>query len=179
MKLTSKISIFTLALVVLFAVFGCLNETDNPVDNGLPDNGDDTTDTGTPIDYGTRYFSSNAETIWLTEGQVTIDNGIISVSNDGSANRISSCVLLNPIYFGNDRNISVVWKEEMTGGASYRFWISDSLDPYQQLSFSKDANGNMVAQFTMHIISKVHLYYQFDVPQNSSVHIYDINAYAK
>ncbi|MCF7810575.1 hypothetical protein K9N50_06270 [bacterium] len=179
MKLTSKISIFTIVIVIIFAVLGCLNETDNPVDTGKPPNDNDSNDTGAPIDYGTLYFKSDAETIWITSGPVTVDQGDITAQNDGSANRIGSCVLYEGIYFGNDRNISVTWKEEISGGSSYRFWISDSLDPHQQLSFSEDTDGNMVAQFSMYMISKVHLYYQFDVPENSSVIISDIHAYAK
>ena len=179
MKLAHKISIFTLVIVVLFAAFGCLNETENPVDTGPTDNDDDSSDTGTPIDYGTLYFTSDAGTIWITTGSVTVDQGNITAQNDGSESRIGSCVQLEPIYFGSDRNISITWKESKEGNASYRFWISDSLDPNQQLSFSKDANGNMVAQFYMYIISRVHLYYQFDVPQGSSVVISDIHGYAK
>ena len=174
-----KISIFILVFVVLFTTIGCLNETENPADTGLPDNGDDGNGNGDPIDYGTLYFSSHAETIWRTEGPVSVSEGNITAENESSADRVGSCTLYNSINFSSDRNIAVIWKETITGNASYRFWISDSLDPYQQLSFSEDADGNMVSKFTMYMVSPVHLFYQFELAPNSSVIISDIHAYAK
>ena len=183
MKLIGKIGVFVLSFVILIAIIGCLNETENPADTGVPnngdDNGDDGNDNGEQIDYGTLYFSSNAGTIWRTEGPVTVSEGNLTAENELSVDQVGSCTLYNPISFSSDRNIAVIWKETITGNASYRFWISDSLDPRQQLSFSLDTDGNMVSQFTMYMVSPVHLFYQFELLPNSSVIISDIHAYGK
>ena len=183
LKPTYKISVFVLSFVILVSIIGCLNETENPVDTGVPNdgdnNGDDRNGNDEPIDYGTLYFSSHAGTVWRTEGQVTVSEGNITARNESSADQAGSCTLINPISFSSDRNIAITWKETITGNASYGFWISDSLDPRQQLSFSLDADSNMVSQFTMYMVSPVHLFYQFELPPNSSVIISDIHAYGK